>query len=359
MNVFRKNLYANIIACPDCRGRLGEVKINHHFLGLFCEKCQVVFPVIEDIPILLGKRVRNYALEHGLIDNIKQEAMDYSIEWLGEYIKNTQNLLNPHKNKTAWAWEDEEYWNRVYTKEATVETPKNWNDRIWQREFLMEHLADQMSLKGKTILDVGCGEGQNFRLLMVGYCDETTLYVATDVSLAGLKLNRLRNEHKNSIYILCSADSLPIQKETIDVLCYFGILHHTERKAATIAEDSGLVRSGGCILIHEVLSRPSPSLLPGFLKPKAEESAHEESIDIHKLTTVISKSHLEILAVKPLGTIFFTGMMTLFTNIMVNNKIFFSLISRLDSALMKILGGIIPYFRAGGIMLVLRRRKPS
>lgn len=344
-----------IIACPDCKGSLGEININHELRGFFCDSCGIVFPIEDNVPILLPIRARRYDLEYHLIDNIRQEAESHSMRWLTKCTEKMLNLVNLPKNKTSWEWEEEEHWDKIYTKESKAVTAKKWNDRIWQREFLVEHLANQTSLKGKIILDVGCGEGQNFILLMRKYCDEATLYVATDISLSGLKLNRSRNPHKNSLYILCSADSLPFQTETIDILCYFGILHHTERKTVIITDDSRLLKKGGYILIHEALSRPSPSLLPGFLKPRDEQSAHEEYIDSGKLATVIKENNLEILALKNLNTIFYTGMMKLLGNIMVNNKTLFIFVSMLDSVLMKVLGLIIPYFRAGSIMLLLRR----
>ena len=346
--------YAEIVACPDCNRKLGGININRQLLGFFCESCGTIFPMKDDIPILLAKRTRSYDLEHGLINNIRQEALNHSIGWLSKYIDKTQDLLNSRRNKASWEWEDEEYWSRTYTEESTAVVYKNWNDRIWQRQFLVEHLAAQTSLKGKVILDVGCGEGQNFRLLLSRYCDETTLYLATDISLAGLKLNQAHNTHKNSLYILCSADSLSVQRETIDVLCYFGILHHTERKAATIPEDSKLLKKGGYILIHEPLSRPSP-LLPSFLKPKTEESAHEERIHKHELLAQLDNKELKIIAARWMHTIFLQGMMMLFRNIMINNKTFFRFISNIDILLVKLAGPFIPFFKAGDTMMVVKK----
>jgi len=349
-----KQFYEGILACPDCKSKLQTIGRNYDVQVFLCEKCGILFPVRDDIPVLLPKKARNYNLEYDLIDNIEQ-GLTQSGKRLGRYAQNTRDLLRECKDKSSWEWEDEKYWSEVYAGESTGTVPKNWNDRIWQRQFLSNTLIAQTSLTGKTILDVGSGEGQNFRYLLADYCDETTLYIATDISFTGLKLNRARNNHDNSLYILCTADSLPVQREIIDVLCYFGVLHHTERKSDILPENGNLLKSGGFILLHEPLIRPAPVSLSNLLKPKADESSHEERIDMRKLTAAINDSKLELLASRPHNTIFFTGMMRLFYGIMVSSRLFFNLVSGFDNLLMKILGGVIPYFKAGGIMLVLRR----
>jgi len=346
--------YTKIIACPECKGDIRAIEINHQLLGFFCETCKLIYPVKEEIPILLPTSARNYTLEYDLVQNIRKKLLDSSIEWLEQYINNTLHLLDSSRDLKSWEWKDEEFWGKQYEKEAKAVVQKNWNNRIWQREFLVKHLLNDTKLKCKTILDCGCGEGQTFRLLMSRYYDETTLYIATDISFEGLKLNRLRNMHKNSLYILCSADKLPFHKERIDVLCYFGILHHTERKTGTIPQDSELVKKGGYILIHEALDRSLFS--PSFLKLKTEKSAHEERITKEVLLTQISKNKdLKIIKSKEMHTIFFGGMMRFFEDVMINNKAFFCFISNLDILFMRLFRGIIPFFRAGDIMLLVKK----
>lgn len=191
--------YTKILACPDCGGIIREIDINQRTLGFFCEACKLIYPVKDGIPILLPKRARNYGLEYELIENIRKETSKHSISWLEDLSKTTLDLLEASKNAKSWEWEDEEFWNEVYQKESKSVILKNGNDRIWQREFLVKHLVSVTDLNGKTILDVGCGEGQNFRLLLSKYCDETTLYIACNVSMNGLKLNRSHNRHNNSL----------------------------------------------------------------------------------------------------------------------------------------------------------------
>lgn len=39
-----------ILACPKCKG---EVKMNEKGDGLVCSKCRLVYPIKDDIPVML------------------------------------------------------------------------------------------------------------------------------------------------------------------------------------------------------------------------------------------------------------------------------------------------------------------
>ncbi|MEE9614149.1 MAG: Trm112 family protein [Thermodesulfobacteriota bacterium] len=41
----------SMIACPRCKG---EVKLNKAGDGLVCEECRLVYPVKDDIPVMLA-----------------------------------------------------------------------------------------------------------------------------------------------------------------------------------------------------------------------------------------------------------------------------------------------------------------
>ncbi|NOY85200.1 FIG002473: Protein YcaR in KDO2-Lipid A biosynthesis cluster [hydrothermal vent metagenome] len=40
----------NILACPKCKG---DIHLNNKKDGLACEACQVLYPIRDDIPIML------------------------------------------------------------------------------------------------------------------------------------------------------------------------------------------------------------------------------------------------------------------------------------------------------------------
>ena len=245
-----------ILICPDCRGELNKIELEKETIGLCCSDCELIYPVKDGIPIVLAKEARNYDLEYPLIKKIEKRLSNGSFA-SSEYIEKTLNLIVPKKETSSWEWEDERYWSNKYAFEIRKKMEKNWNDRIWQRESLVEELTNRMKLRGKTVLDVGCGEGQNFRILLSKYCDQDTLYIGTDISFTALKLNRTRNKHRNSLFVLCSADyELPFEDHTVDVLCYFGILHHTKNKSDNIHKDKRVLRKNGCVILSESLDRP-------------------------------------------------------------------------------------------------------
>lgn len=39
-----------ILACPQCKG---EVRLDEERNGIVCEKCRLVYPVQDDIPVML------------------------------------------------------------------------------------------------------------------------------------------------------------------------------------------------------------------------------------------------------------------------------------------------------------------
>ncbi|MCR4665968.1 MAG: hypothetical protein K5657_01600 [Desulfovibrio sp.] len=45
-----------ILACPKCHGNLSLTEAGGDKKGLLCESCQIVYPIEDDIPVLLINR---------------------------------------------------------------------------------------------------------------------------------------------------------------------------------------------------------------------------------------------------------------------------------------------------------------
>lgn len=365
--------HLKLLICPDCKGNLNKIEIRKTIAGVYCEKCQIIYPVRDDIPIILAKEARNYDLEYPLLDKIAKELLNNSSDELHQLIKRTLDLLKSKKGILTWEWEDEKYWSKAYSR--TLESMRNVQEkrlrikthdtfleparsraRVMQRARVVKELTDRLNLQNKTVLSVGEGGGRNFRRLLLKYCNENTLYIAIDLSFEALVLNRSLNKHRNSLYVLCSADyELPFSDNMVDVLIYFGILHHTKNKSDNICKDKRLVKRNGFIIINESLKRPTLGYI-NCLMQKEEASAHEDCISKMNLFAQLnSKKGIEVVFVREEGTLFFTAMITLFSNTMLGNRKIFLLILNSDILIAKTFGRIIPFFGAGEILLLAKR----
>ncbi|MBI5826526.1 MAG: Trm112 family protein [Deltaproteobacteria bacterium] len=45
----------DILACPKCKGK---IRLNEKKDGLVCEKCRLVYPIKDDIPVMLAEEAR-------------------------------------------------------------------------------------------------------------------------------------------------------------------------------------------------------------------------------------------------------------------------------------------------------------
>jgi uncharacterized protein YbaR (Trm112 family)/ubiquinone/menaquinone biosynthesis C-methylase UbiE len=344
---------SKLLICPDCSSSLKPVMIDSSVTAFLCSICDNVFPVKENIPILLASPARNYDLEYPLILSLCESSYNMSDE-IKNAIENTKSLLLKSRDKSpTWDWEDEVYWSAVYRRRRIEQIEKNWNDRNWERELISSELVKKLSLKGKTILSVGAGEGNNFKHLLLPYCDEKTLYIAIDISFEALISNRLSNTHRNSLFILASVDyRLPIRKKEVDVLCYFGVLHHTKNKIGNMPQHIRVLRNGGFVFLAEAIHRSKCSISK-LLGRKEDRSAHEGHLEMSNITTVLSEIEiLKTLILYEFGTMLFTAMKYVFGRFLLRSRGLYRALLKLDMLTVKIVGKYFQFLKAGSILLL-------
>lgn len=61
-----------ILACPKCLGQLTALEENGLTAGLACEACKLVYPVQEDIPVMLPEK----AIERPIWDDSHPAARE-------------------------------------------------------------------------------------------------------------------------------------------------------------------------------------------------------------------------------------------------------------------------------------------
>ena len=339
------------LKCPDSGEPMEPLLVDEKLSGFLSPSSGYVYPVLDGIVVLLAECDRSYDLEReavALLPGTVDESLNIAIE------KTVKLLEDKRGAKKSWAWEDEEHWENEYRDHLRgMRKDKNWNDRIWQRSYLINRAGVEEPFKG-TVLDIGCGEGQNFRDLIQPRCDSSALYIAVDISLSGLRLNREKTARRNALFVLASADNLPIAEGSVDLLCYFGILHHTERKEGNLIAHQNCLKLGGCMLMHEAVQRAR--VLPDSFRP--EESAHEERIAVPDIKAIVNsrESKIDTVFWKAGCSVFYTAIMRLTRSRVTRRKSIYNLIWKFDGLLIKVFGPIIPWLRGGEILSILKRR---
>lgn len=110
-------------------------------------------------------------------------------------------------------------------------------------------------LKGKTVLDAGCGCGRFTREALL----KGAKVIAVDASIHGLQatLNNAPKElHENLLLVQASLLTLPIKDKSLDGAFSIGVLHHTEDPKASFSNVAATVRPGGDVAIW-VYAKPT------------------------------------------------------------------------------------------------------
>jgi SAM-dependent methyltransferase len=100
-------------------------------------------------------------------------------------------------------------------------------------------------LRGKTVLEAGCGAGRFTEILL----DAGARVVAADLSSA-VEAN-YDNHGERRDYFVCQADirKLPVAAQSFDVVICLGVVQHTPQPEATIAALARYVCAGGLLVI--------------------------------------------------------------------------------------------------------------
>jgi ubiquinone/menaquinone biosynthesis C-methylase UbiE len=117
---------------------------------------------------------------------------------------------------------------------------------IFPLEYAFHLLGD---VHGKTILEYGCGDGENTVVL----ANRGAKIVALDISaeLLGLARKRLEVNGCDDVELLVgSAHSLPLPDESVDVIFGMAILHHLELDLAA-REVLRVLKKGGRAIFEE------------------------------------------------------------------------------------------------------------
>jgi ubiquinone/menaquinone biosynthesis C-methylase UbiE len=116
------------------------------------------------------------------------------------------------------------------------------------REFLLDAVMLKLTgdLNGKTVLDVGCGEGRFCRMMSARGAKTFGLDPTTELVSAA------QDRHSEGTYLEGWAEDLPFEDKTFDlVTCYLVLIDIPDYRSA-IREMGRVLRPGGKILVANI-----------------------------------------------------------------------------------------------------------
>lgn len=135
---------------------------------------------------------------------------------------------------------------------------------------IIEKICEHVDLKGKKLLEVGCGNGRITQLLV----EKGALVTAIDSDGKALKV--ARKAVPNATFETSSGEKLKYKDESFEMVVFTLSLHHQECQRALDEADRILI-DGGDLLVVEPVSSGEVEQLFGFLN--AEDDAKQRALD--------------------------------------------------------------------------------
>lgn len=188
----------DILACPACKVALkltDEEKSGDEIISgeLICTDCKSKYPVIEAIPRFVEPD--NYASSFGYQWNLFRKEQ-----------------IDSHNGTTLSA---ERFW---------AETP-------WSRD----------ELKGKWILDAGCGAGRFIDVSSTAEADVVGIDISSAINAARKNLEGRKNAH----FVQASIYDLPFRDETFDRCYCIGVIQHTPDPPRSLQSLARMIKKDG------------------------------------------------------------------------------------------------------------------
>jgi ubiquinone/menaquinone biosynthesis C-methylase UbiE len=118
-----------------------------------------------------------------------------------------------------------------------------------------EVLIEKTQPRGKSVVDVGCGDGSLVRALAA----EGALALGLEISKAQLAKALQGEPVEGADFLAGQAEHLPLPDASMDVVVLFNSLHHVERHKmdAALEEGSRVLKPGGLLYVAEPLAEGS------------------------------------------------------------------------------------------------------
>ena len=247
-----------LLVCEACGGKLS---LGNSFSRLFCHRCNISYPIENEIPVLLLPR-----------------KLSECESWMRE-------LYNGYAEQAA---KNEYYhWWYMARRRILISLLKEY---IRLNE---KHLKDRC--KSSVAIDVGCGTGALGRAIK----DELGITVfGLDLSLDELKYARSRN----SLSVVCTTvERMHLAKNSFDIVIMADFIEHLDDDLLALQKAFAILKAGGIVLIT----------VPAYewLRHPLFDSSHRRRYTRATLIRLVEKAGFVTLTCSYMNSILFPLMM--------------------------------------------------
>ena len=191
-----------LLCCPKCKSEIvcnaTEMKGNEVVEGdLTCQKCVINYSIENGIPRFVDKK--NYSSSFGY------------------------------------------QWNKFKAEQLDS---RNGTD-LSAKRFYSETQWTAESLKGKWVLDAGCGAGRFLDVASEADCEVVGIDISTAIDASKANLSNRENVH----FVQASIYELPFKDNAFDGCYCIGVIQHTPNPEKTIASLPRVVRENGELVL--------------------------------------------------------------------------------------------------------------
>jgi len=135
--------------------------------------------------------------------------------------------------------------------------PASWNrldplsflqSRLDQGTAFLRDLTSPEDLRGRRVLDAGCGMGDRTVATVLGGAERAVGMDTDPEKLHWARLLAQRNDARAG-FLLGSIESIPCRKESFDLVLLLDVIEHLDRPLEALAEVHRVLRPGGRVLI--------------------------------------------------------------------------------------------------------------
>ncbi len=255
--IFPNDVFLDLLCCPSCRQELELTvfaengKMGNHsavqdcedetFEGLLKCKCGNTYPVIDGVPRFLENGLGNFPeFVERYEAQIKTKAA----------LKELPRPL-PKENKT----DDYDYIRRSFSKEWKVfdySNDKTWGWSLEERKkvFLQDVALTESQLRGRVLLDAGCGNGTLTAALSTFGMRVVGMDLHDGLGLANRNRARSAGEYWRNVHFAQGNLFTPcLKRDSFDVVYSSGVIHHTPDSRETFKKLVPLVKPKGRLYV--------------------------------------------------------------------------------------------------------------